>query len=299
VEFKWEKTELASMVSATNYLTVALKAAGMPDNLKVFDVMDKKMLFNVKDGDFPLAMSGTSDFIITVERTHSKTHALELHRNTFLVIGLKRLRASLTENENQAFSILMGVDSIQKNHNRLPVVVLTDLKEFIFCWIGKENQGKKFIFYWSTENLQDAAMLMSALAIEEARKAGINVNAPRLPANIAGLQIFNRCKLKDPPSIESAAVTTGAAPMSTESSNTSSVAATPTSTASSHPTNVRRSGRRRRARRDNDDDDDDDFDDQLNLARQVYISALRHFDTWSDNPRFGRPLSSEAANMYV
>jgi len=300
VEFKWEKTELASMVSATKYLADALKDAGMPDKLKVFDITDKKTLFNVRDDAFPIPMSGTSDFIITVERTHSKTHAVELHRNTFLVIELKRPKAreSLADNENQAFSLLMGIDSIQKKPNRLPVVVLTDLKEFIFCWIAKENQ-EKFVCYWSTENLQIAALLMSALAIEEARKVGVDVAAPQLPSGLTGLPIFKRCKLKDPPVHQLPTdITANVVPMSSEPSenvvSSSSSAAAPSNVASRHLMNLR--GRQRSRRRD---DEDDDFDDRYNVARQVYLSALRHFDTWSENPTFSRPLSPAAAAMYV
>jgi len=298
VDFKWEKTELASMASATTYLTKALKDAGMPDAIKVLDITDRKGLFNLKDDVFPISTSGTSDFIITKKKASRKTHVLDLQRHTFLVIELKKHKSDeyLSDNSNQAFSLLMALDYIQAHHDRLSVVVLTDLKEFIFCWIGKENQEKP-IFYWSTENLQDAAMLMSAIAIGEAQKAGIDVVVPRLPANLAGLQIFNRCKLKDPP-LPNLAANIALTPISTETStnvvSSSSAAAAPSSVASRHLMNLR--GRQRSRHRD---DDDDDFDDRFSMARQVYLSALRHFDTWSDNPRFGRPLSPEAANMYV
>ena len=292
-DFKWKKTELASMETATAYLRVVLKNAGMPDILDVFDVSSKNSLLNVLESDFPIQMAGGSDFIITTKMlAKDGTHPLELHENLFLVIELNKYKvvndkSSLPSKENQAFSLLMGIDCIQKQRNRFPVV-LTDLKEFIFCWIGKENQ-RKVVFYWSTENVREAALLMTALAIEEAQKAGIDVTVPQLPAALNGLPIFNRCKLQDPATI----IVPDVAPMSIESSSVASGTSTaPTSTGSQRPMGR---GRRRNSHRD----DDDDFDDRLLMARQVYLKNLRYFDTWSENPTFSRPLSTQAADMYV
>jgi len=303
------------MEDAMTYLEAALTSAGMPAQLCVHDITGGQYqhLLDVdpEEEDLKILTTGTADVIIT-SRVKAKdvTPTLSEWRDfVFLAIELKKFRlmmGSTTQSDllsyrPQAYSQVMGLDLIQTDTNRFPVVVLTNLKEYLFCWIGIEEKQRCACNY-TAHSPKEAALLMAALAIEEARKVGMNLPVPQLPAVLAGLPIFQRCKLKEQspvpvdPTADAVMVSTGTPNIVSSSATAASLVATSTS-----QTNVRRSSRRRRRHRDDDDDDDgdNDIDDRHILAHQVYLSALRHFDTWSDNPRFGRPLSSEAANMYV
>jgi len=316
-EFKWKKSEAASMEDAMTYLEAALTSAGMPAQLCVHDITGGQYqhLLDVdpEEEDLKILTTGTADVIIT-SRVKAKdvTPTLSEWRDfVFLAIELKKfqfMKGSTTQSDllsyrPQAYSQVMGLDLIQTDTNRFPVVVLTNLKEYLFCWIGIEEKQRCACNY-TAHSPKAAALLMSTVAIGESRKVGMNLPVPQLPPALAGLPIFQRCKLKEQspvpvdPTADVVMASTGTPNIVSSSGTAASMVV---STSHGPPTNVLRSSRRRRGYRDDDDDDHDnnDIDDRHMLAHQAYLSALRHFDTRPDNPRFGRPLSSEAANMYV